>query len=70
MFQVIGHMFGQKNVTGIAAIHHPLGEIDSGAGDVGLLVQIAHFIDRPAVNSHANVKLGMIFEFLANFQRT
>ena len=27
--QIVGHMPGQKNMPGIAAIHHPLRDIDS-----------------------------------------
>jgi hypothetical protein len=27
MFQVIGYVFREQNVTGITAIHHPLGDV-------------------------------------------
>ena len=37
LFQIFGHMFGKQDVPGIAAIHHPLRHVDSGAGDVGAL---------------------------------
>ena len=57
-------------MSGIAAIHQTLSDVDAGAGNVDLFVQIAHFIDGAAVNSHSNVKFGMLFQFLANFQRT
>src|SRR5438105_14213029 len=69
LFQVISHTFGEKNVSGIATIHYALSDVDAGARNVGLLIQVSDFIDGAAVNSHANVKLGMIFQFLANFQR-
>src|SRR4030095_13535641 len=29
VFQILRHMFAQENVTGIAAIHHPLRNVDS-----------------------------------------
>ena len=67
MLQVVGDTFGKKDVSGIAAIHHSLRDVDAGAGNVGLLVQISDFIDRTAVNSHAHAKFGMIFQRLANF---
>ena len=38
-------------------------------GNVGLLVEVGYLVDRPAVNSHANVKFGMIFQRFANLQR-
>ena len=47
LFQIIGDMFGEKNVSSIAAIHHPLGDVDSRPGDVCLLVQVSDFVDRP-----------------------
>ena len=60
MFQVIRHVFGEKNVTGIAAIHHPLRHVDASAGDIGLFVQVGDFVDWTAMNSHSDSKLGMI----------
>ena len=38
--QILGHMLGEKNVSGVATIHHPLRDVDAGAGNVGLFVQI------------------------------
>ena len=46
----------KKNVTGIAAIHYSLRDVDSGAGDIGSPVYIGHFVDGPTVNSHAYLK--------------
>ena len=59
----------EEDVTGIAAIHHSLRDIDAGAGDVGLFVQISDFVDRAAVNAHPDLKLRMTLQRLANFQR-
>src|SRR3984893_622857 len=70
LFQITGDTFGKKNMSGVAAIHHPLRDADARAGDVCLLVQVSDFIDRPAVDSHADAKLGMTFQRLTNFQRT
>ena len=68
MFQVIATRLRKQNVTGIATIHHPLSDVDPSSGDVRLRVKISDFIDRAAVNSHANAKLGMIFKCLANLE--
>ena len=59
LFQIIGHMLGEQNVSGVAAIHHALRDVDARAGDVGLFVQIGDFIDRAAVNSHPDLKFRM-----------
>src|SRR5437763_2881645 len=70
LFQIVGHMLGEQNVTGITAIHYPLRDVDSGSGDIRLLIEITDFIDRAAVNPHAHPQFGMTFEFPANFDRT
>jgi hypothetical protein len=67
LFQVICHMLGEKNVTGVPAIHHALRHVNASAGNVGLFVQITDFIDRAAVNAHPHVKFGMTLQRLANF---
>ena len=69
LFQIFGDMFGKQNVSGVAAIHDPLRDIDASAGDVCLFVKIGDFVDRAAVNSHAHLKFRMTLERLANFQR-
>ena len=61
-------MFRNKNVPGVATIHHALCNVDPSAGDICLFVQISDLVNRPAMNSHADVKLGMIFQFLADFE--
>ena len=52
--KIIGHAFGQENVTGITAIHHSLRDVNAGAGDVLALVHVGDVMDRAAVNSHAH----------------
>ena len=69
VFQIFRDMFGEKNVPGIAAIHHPLRDVDARARDVGLFVEVGNFVDRAAMNSHADAKLGMTLQCLADFQR-
>src|SRR5260370_37197014 len=67
--QVLGQMLGKQNVTAIAAIHHPLRDVDPGAGNIRLLVQVTDFIDGAAVNAHPYPQFGMGFEFPANLDR-
>ena len=61
MFEIVGHMPREENVTGVAAIHHSLRDVNSRAGDVRLFVEISDFVDRTAMNAHADAKLGMFF---------
>ena len=56
-------------MTGVAAVHHALGDIDSGARDVGAIIDIQNFINGTAVDSHAQTKFRMSCQFAANFQR-
>ena len=73
LLQIFRDMPGEKNVARIAAIHDPLCDVDAGARDVRLFVQIRDFVDRTAVNSHADPKFGMLLELLTDFhsaQRT
>ena len=35
LLQVLGHSLREKNVTGIAAIHHSLRHVDACAGNIG-----------------------------------
>ena len=70
LFQVFRHMLGNQNVLGITTIHHPLGNVDAGAGDVGASAHIHHTTNRAAVNTHPQFEFGMFFDRAANFQRT
>ena len=62
-------MFRQKDVTGIATIHHALRHIDSRPGDVCPVVDIGDLTDRSAVDTHAYLDIRVTFQRLANFQR-
>src|SRR4030095_1696917 len=54
--EVVGDMFGKKNVVGVAAIHHPLRNVDPGTGDVHCVIHVTDLINRPAVNSHSQTE--------------
>jgi len=51
--KIVRHTFRQKNVPGIAAIHHPLRHVDSRAGNIRPITNINDRIHRAAVNSHS-----------------
>ena len=50
---ILGHSLREENVPGVAAIHHSLGKINSGAGDVGPLI-ILYGGNRAAVDAHSH----------------
>ena len=58
---VVGHVLGEQNVPGVSTIHYSLREVDPRAGHVQLFVQVAHFIDRSAMDPHAQPQLRLFF---------
>src|SRR5215831_15328875 len=68
MNKVLGYVRRQKNVSGIAAIQHPLSNVNSRAGYVRFVVYVGDPINRPAVNPHPYLKLRMSLQCSANFQ--
>ncbi len=69
MLEIVCHVPREKNMSGISAIHHSLSDVNAGACNIGLLVQVSNLVDRATVNSHAHVKFGMTLQCLADFQR-
>ena len=67
--QVFCDVRRQKNVPCIAAVEHPLRNIDPGSDYVGFVVNIRDTIDRPAVNAHAQLNVRMLQQCLADFER-
>src|SRR5438477_7962090 len=61
-------MFREKNVAGVATIHDPLRDIDSGACDVESVINISDLIDWGAVNSHPQTDGRIFFQLLSDFQ--
>ena len=68
-FEIFSDMLRKQNVTGIAAIHHPLRHIKTGTGKIGLTVHIDHTADRAAVHSHSKFYLWVFFESATDFER-
>ena len=69
MHQIIGHVLGEKNVPGVAAIHHPLRHVDAGPGDVGAPAHVGHLAHRSAVNAHAHRKFRVLLERFGDLER-
>src|SRR4030095_9436894 len=67
--QVLSHMMGKKNVTGVAAIHHPPGHVDAGSGYVGACGYVHHTTDRSTVNAHPNLQSRIVLERAADLYR-
>ena len=57
-------------MTGIAAIHHPLRDIDPRARYIRPVVNIPDLVDRTAVRAHSQPQTRIVFQQPADFQRT
>src|SRR4026209_859194 len=68
VLQVFREMFGQENMSGIAARHDPLRNVNSCSGEIGLIIYIRDRIDWPAMNTHAQFELWTALQFLADFE--
>src|SRR2546422_9604490 len=68
--EIFGNVPGEKNVAGVAAVHHPLRHIKTGPGKVGLTVHIDHAADWAAVHAHSKLYLRVFSESATDFERT
>src|SRR5439155_21968954 len=68
--QILRHMTGQKNMSRIAAIQHPLGDIYSRSCKVRFIVYIGNSVDWATVNSHPHLNTRMILQGSADLERT
>src|SRR5438132_6434856 len=60
--QIVSRSLRKENVTSLPAIHHPLREVNAGASNIDLIVDIHHPADGPAMNAHANSEPGVLLE--------
>ena len=67
--QIFSHVFRQQNVSGVAAVHDPLRDIDAGASHVRFSGCIDDSADWSAVYAHSQLKFRMFLERAAYFQR-
>src|SRR5437773_3001535 len=61
LFEILGDMLRKKNVPGVAAIHHPLRDIDSGPGKIRTIIHVDYAAHWSAMNSHAKLQARMLF---------
>src|SRR5207248_11785997 len=66
----IGNSPREKHVAGVAAIHHPLRHVNAYASNVTLIIYIADWIHRAAVNPHSQLQLWVLTQLAPNPQRT
>src|SRR6266576_211945 len=65
-----GHILLSKHVTGVAAIHYPLRNVDTRAGDILALIYVSDFMDRTTVNAHSDSEARVRLQRLADLQST
>ena len=69
LHQIIRHVLGDKNVSGVAAIHHPLRHVDAGPGDIDAPAHVSHLAHRSAVNAHTHRKFRVLEKRFGNLER-
>src|SRR6516225_3261212 len=67
--QVLRHMMGEKDVTGVAAIHDPLRYVDAASSYVRAFVYVHHTTDRSTVNAHPHLQTRIVLECAADLYR-
>ena len=60
LLEIFGSVLRHENVTGVTAVHDALGDVDAGAGNVRLFVQIGDFVHGTTVDTHPDPDFGMI----------
>jgi hypothetical protein len=68
-FQILSRVFGNKDVSGVTAIHHPLRHVKTGPSEIGVIIHIYHPADWTAVHAHSNLQAWMRFERATDFNR-
>ena len=68
--QIFRYMPGQKNMPGIATIHHALGDVDTRSCNVRFVINIPDLIHWAAMNSHPHLDVRMILQRSADFECT
>ena len=59
LLQILGRVFRNQDVTGVATIHHALRDVDAGTGNVRPLVYVDNLAHRSTVNSHSQLNVRM-----------
>jgi hypothetical protein len=66
--KIVGDTLGEQNVTGVAAIHNPLGEVNSSTGEICPLIDVGNLIDGPTMDTHPNQKTRVVSQGAADLQ--
>src|SRR5436305_12530589 len=69
LFQVLGHMFRDQDMSGVTTIHHSLRDVDSGTRYVGATTYVHHAADRSAVHPHPQLELRVFPRGATDLQR-
>src|SRR5882757_9934513 len=67
--EIFSDMLREQNVSGIAAVHDPLCDIDAGASHVRFSACVDDSADGSTVDAHSQLKFRMLLESAADFQR-
>jgi hypothetical protein len=67
--EIFSYMLRQQDVSGIAAVHDPLCDIDPGASHVRFSGCVDDPTNRSTVYAHSQLKFRMLLERAAYFQR-
>ncbi len=67
--EIVRHALRKKDVTRIAAIHHPLRQVNACPGDIAAPVHIGHFAHRAAMNPHPHLNLRVLLERFPDLER-
>ena len=57
-----------QDVTSITTIHYPLRDVDAGTGNIGATTYVNHTANRPAMNPHPQLQLGVFTCGVADLQ--
>src|SRR5437667_12225807 len=68
-FEILSNMLRKQNVPGVATIHHPFGDVDSSAREIGPFVYIHNPANGTAVDSHPHLQARMFLESAADLYR-
>src|SRR4030095_4143257 len=66
--EIVSDMLREQNVSGIATVHHPLCDIDSGASHVRFSGCVDDSADRSTVDAHSQLQFRILLQRAAYFQ--
>src|SRR5437667_8021479 len=65
-FEILSNMLRKQNVPGVSTIHHPFGDVDSSAREIGPFVYIHNPAHWSAVDSHPKAQARMFLDRAAD----